>query len=79
MAFHWAGVKARTVAARPLVAFVAVVICPLRSSISGCSVAWLAGVTRDCALVASAVSLGMAVVVAWSASAAIREAGSTST
>ena len=42
-------------------------------------VAWLAGVTRACALAASAVRFGMAVVVAWSASAAIRAAGSTST
>ena len=36
-AFHWAGVKASTVAARPLVALVAVLIWLLRSLIRGCT------------------------------------------
>ena len=77
-AFHCAGVKASTVAASPLVALVAVPIWLSRSLMRGCSVAWLAGFTRACALAASVVRFGMAEVVAWSASAAMRAAGRTS-
>ena len=64
LAFHCAGVKASTVAARPLVALVAVPIWLLRSSMSGCSRPGWPAVTCACALVASAVRFGMAVVVA---------------
>ena len=49
-AFHWAGVKASTVAARPLVALVAAPIWLLRSSMSGSSCAWFCGFTCACAL-----------------------------
>ncbi len=79
MAFHWAGVMASTVLARPLVALVAVPIWLLRSAISGCSSAWFVGFTCAWAFVASEVRAGIAVMVIRSASAAIREAGSTST
>ena len=66
LASHCAGVKASTVAARPLVAVAAAPIWALRSLSSGSSVACLAGVTRACALAAAALRLGMALAVAWS-------------
>ena len=79
-AFHWAGVKASTVAASPLVAFgrgadlaVEVVDQGLQLGLVG------RGSRAPAPWPRPTVRFGIAVVVAWSASAAIREAGSTST
>ena len=78
-AFHWAGVKARTVAASPLVALggavdLAVEVVDQRLQ---CHLVRGGHVRLRLGLVGC--GFGMAVVVARSASAAIREAGSTST
>ena len=68
-AARWLGMQVAGQAEEARVALVAVPIWLLRSLISGCSVASLAGVTWAWALAASALRLGMALVVAWSATA----------